>query len=89
MHKNELTSLRKTNEIYLAEISRLKQKQEKSKKEFEDGKKSNPKLEGLLSKREAENEQVIISIIYPKNSLATRRTYTTKSQSRIDHKAKR
>jgi len=64
VHKNELTSLRKTNEIYISEISRLKHKQEKSKKEFDEGKKSNPKLEELLLKREAENEQVITLILY-------------------------
>ena len=56
VHKNELSSLRKTNEIYQAEISRLKQKPEKSKKEKEENKKS--KLEDLVAKKEYEIENV-------------------------------
>lgn len=56
VHKNELSSLRKTNEIYQAEITRLKGKYEKSKKDKEEEKKS--KLEDLLQKKELENEYV-------------------------------
>lgn len=56
MHKNELSSIKKTNEIYQAEITRLKQKPEQSKKEKEEQKKS--KLEDLLAKKEYEIENV-------------------------------
>ena len=64
----------------------MKHKYEKFKREGEDEKKSNPKLEDLLFRREGENEQVIILFI---KYIASWWYNTTETESRVNHKAKR